>query len=59
MNRRKAKKRVKQKWGLPRWAGNCEPRRVDLACWPAYVAIRAAVDEAFARAIGCSEEGTP
>ena len=59
MNRRKAKKRVKRRWGLPRWVGNCAPRRVDLACWTACVAIRSAVDEDFARAIGCSEEGTP
>ncbi len=59
MNRRKAKKRVKRRWGLTRWAGNFEPRQVDLACWTAYVAIRAAADEYFARAIGCSEEGTP
>ena len=59
MNRRKAKKRVKRRWGLPRWVGNCEPRKVDAACWTAWVAIRAAVDEDFARAIGCSEEGTP
>lgn len=59
MNRRKAKKRVKRRWGLPSWTGNFEPHQVDLACWTAYVAIRAAVDEYFARAISCSEEGTP
>lgn len=51
MNRRKAKKRVKRKWRLRRWAGNAEPRMVDIACTTAYVEIRAAVDEAFAEAI--------
>ena len=51
MNRRKAKKLVKCKWNLARWPGNAEPRKVDIACMTAYVAIRAAVDEAFAKAI--------
>lgn len=55
MNRRKAKKRVKRKWRLRRWAGNAEPRMVDIACTTAYVAIRAAVDEAFAKAIEYGE----
>lgn len=51
MNRRQAKKIVKRKWNLARWSGNAEPRMVDIACATAYVAIRAAVDEAFAKAI--------
>ena len=55
MKRRKAKKRVKRKWGLRRWPGNAEPRMVDIACTTAYVAIRAAVDEAFAMAIQYGE----
>lgn len=55
MNRRKAKKRVKRKWRLRRWSGNAEPRMVDIACTSAYVAIRAAVDEAFAKAIEYGE----
>lgn len=55
MNKRKAKKRVKRKWHLDRWPGNSDPRKVDFACMTAYVAIRAAVDEAFAKAIEYSE----
>lgn len=55
MNRRKAKKLVKRKWNLARWPGNEEPRMVDIACTTAYVAIRAAVDEAFAKAIEYGE----
>ncbi len=55
MNRRKAKKLVKLKWHLARWPGNAEPRKVDIACTTAYVAIRAAVDDAFAKAIEYGE----
>ena len=55
MNKRKAKKHVKRKWHLDHWPGNADPSKVDFACMTAYVAIRAAVDEAFAKAIEYGE----
>ena len=44
MNRRKAKKRVKKRFGLGGWVAHAEPRKVELACLIALVAIRVETD---------------
>lgn len=55
LNRRKAKKRVKKRFGLDGWAAHAEPRKVELACLIALVAIRVSNDPEFAKAIGLED----
>ena len=55
LNRRKAKKRVKKRFGLDGWAAHAEPRKVELACLIAMIAIRVSNDPEFAKAIGVED----
>ena len=56
MNRRKAKKRIKKRFGLDGWVAHAEPRKVETACLVVLIAIRVATDKDFARAIGYEED---